>query len=33
MFNKKFQRIIAGAVAGILIIAMLVTGIISGMSI
>lgn len=32
MFNKKFQRIIAGTVAGVLIVAMLVTGIMSSMS-
>lgn len=32
MYNKKFQRIIAGIVAGILIVAMLVTGIMSSMS-
>jgi hypothetical protein len=33
MYNKKFQRVIAGVVAGILIVAMLVTGIMSSMSI
>lgn len=32
MYNKKFQKIVAGIVAGILIIAMLVTGIVSSMS-
>ena len=32
MYHKKFQRIIAGVVAGILIVAMLVTGIMSSMS-
>lgn len=32
MYHKKFQRIIAGVIAGILIVAMLVTGVISSMS-
>lgn len=32
MYNKKFQRIIAGVIAGILVVAMLVTGIMSSMS-
>ena len=32
MYHKKFQRIIAGVIAGILIAAMLVTGVISSMS-
>lgn len=32
MYNKKFQRIVAGVIAGVLIVAMLVTGIISSMS-
>lgn len=32
MYNKKFQRMIAGIVAGILIVAMLVTGVMSSMS-
>lgn len=33
MYNKKFQRIVAGIVAGILVVAMLVTGIMSSVSI
>lgn len=32
MYNKKFQKIVAGVIAGILIVAMLVTGILSSMS-
>lgn len=32
MYNKKFQRIVAGVIAGVLIVAMLVTGIISSMT-
>lgn len=32
MYNKKFQKIAAGVIAGILIVAMLVTGIVSSMS-
>lgn len=32
MYNKRFQRIVAGVVAAILIVAMLVTGIVSSMS-
>lgn len=32
MYNKKFQKIIAGVIAAILIVAMLVTGIVSSMS-
>ena len=32
MYNKKFQRMVAGVIAGVLIVAMLVTGILGSMS-
>lgn len=32
MYNKKFQRIVASIIAGILVIAMLATGIISSIN-
>lgn len=32
MYGKKFQRMVAGIIAGILVIAMVVTGILGSMS-
>lgn len=33
MYNKKFQRMVAGIIAGLLVAAMLVTGIMAGLGI